>query len=140
MYPGVCEYMDIVDKNIIQNLPVTHDDIWAAEDIFGPNLGSLKGKTVSQPSVQQWMEFWCQSRRNIRLSHSPWTSCLWIRSHFYSPSHVAYILVLPRIYLIDRWWLWLLYWNESFLYIPAVGSRYMASMLTLNLSPCKWSF
>jgi hypothetical protein len=27
MYPGVCEYMDIVDKNIIQNLPVTHDDI-----------------------------------------------------------------------------------------------------------------
>jgi hypothetical protein len=51
MHPGVHEYMNIMDKNLIQNMPVTHDDIHATEDIFGFNLGSLKGKTVSHPSV-----------------------------------------------------------------------------------------
>jgi hypothetical protein len=30
--------------------PVTRADIQAAEDIFGPNLGSLKGKTVRRPN------------------------------------------------------------------------------------------
>jgi hypothetical protein len=51
MHLGVHEYLNIVDKNLIQNMPVTHDDIRAAEDIFGPNLGSLKGKTVNRPIV-----------------------------------------------------------------------------------------
>ena len=34
---------------MIHNIPITHADIKAAEDIFGPNLRSLKGKTVTQP-------------------------------------------------------------------------------------------
>jgi hypothetical protein len=44
--PSTRTYLDIVSKNLFPNCPVTRADIVAAEDIFGPNLGSLKGKTV----------------------------------------------------------------------------------------------
>jgi hypothetical protein len=49
MYPGVREYQSILEKNIIRNIPVTCKHVKAAEDIFGPNIGSLKGKTVTRP-------------------------------------------------------------------------------------------
>ena len=42
------DYIRIADKNLMPNCPVTCRDILAAEDIFEPNLGSLKGKTVRQ--------------------------------------------------------------------------------------------
>jgi hypothetical protein len=35
-------------NNILSNCPITVDDIVAAEDVSGPNLGSQKGKTVAQ--------------------------------------------------------------------------------------------
>ena len=38
--------MNIVKQNLLKNCPITTEDIMAAEDIFGPNLGSLKGKTA----------------------------------------------------------------------------------------------
>jgi hypothetical protein len=38
----------ILDNNLLSNCPVTTSDIARAEDIFGPDLGSLKGKTVRQ--------------------------------------------------------------------------------------------
>ena len=44
--PSTRRYLAIIDKNELPNCPVTRNDIVAAEDIFGPNLGSLKGKTV----------------------------------------------------------------------------------------------
>jgi hypothetical protein len=40
------DYIRIADRNLMPNCPVTCRDILAAEDIFEPNLGSLKGKTV----------------------------------------------------------------------------------------------
>jgi hypothetical protein len=36
---------------MLQNCPVSRADIMAAEDIFSPNLGSLKGKTVRRKNV-----------------------------------------------------------------------------------------
>jgi hypothetical protein len=44
--PPMRKLIELIDKNLIANCPVTREDVIAAEDIFGPKLGSLKGKTV----------------------------------------------------------------------------------------------
>ena len=44
--PSTRDFINIVKNNLLPNCPVTVDDIKAAEHIFGPNLGSLKGKTT----------------------------------------------------------------------------------------------
>jgi hypothetical protein len=46
-------YLCIVDENLLKDCPVNHANILAADDIFGPNLGSIKGKTVrrSEPHI-----------------------------------------------------------------------------------------
>ena len=38
--------IQMIKMNSLPNCPVTVDDVIAADDIFGPNLGSLKGKTT----------------------------------------------------------------------------------------------
>ena len=49
MEPGSRELANVSIKHL-HNCPVTKEDIKAADDIFGPNLGSLKGKTVYCPN------------------------------------------------------------------------------------------
>jgi hypothetical protein len=44
--PSTRSYIHIIDNNLLPNCPVTRHDVIAAEDIFRPNLGSLKGKTT----------------------------------------------------------------------------------------------
>jgi hypothetical protein len=44
--PSTKEFVKIVDNHLLPNCPITREDIKAAENIFGPDLGSLKGKTV----------------------------------------------------------------------------------------------
>jgi Reverse transcriptase (RNA-dependent DNA polymerase) len=48
--PSTKTYLSIVDNNLLPDCPVTRDDIIAAERIFGPDVGSLKGKTVRKTS------------------------------------------------------------------------------------------
>ena len=56
--PSLQKYIDIVKKNLLPNCPVLKWDIVAAENICGPNLGILKGKTVRKKTEQ------------VRISHS----------------------------------------------------------------------
>ena len=49
MHPASHHMSDIAISHL-HNCPFTKEDIWAADDIFGPNLGSLKGKTVWHPN------------------------------------------------------------------------------------------
>jgi hypothetical protein len=44
--PNTRAYINIVENNLLKNCPVTRQDILAAEHIFGPDVGSLKGKTT----------------------------------------------------------------------------------------------
>ena len=44
--PSTGHFLKIVSNNLLPNCPVTYHDIMAAEDILGPDIGSLKGKTV----------------------------------------------------------------------------------------------
>jgi hypothetical protein len=44
--PSLRTYLHIIEHDLIPNCPITRADVLAAEDIFGPNLGSLKGKTT----------------------------------------------------------------------------------------------
>ena len=45
----------MINGNFIKNCPVTVDDINTAEKIYGPNIGTLKGKSVRRrpPVVRQ---------------------------------------------------------------------------------------
>ena len=45
-YPSLKDYLRIIDANLLPGTNVTREDIIAAEDIFGPNLGAIKGKTT----------------------------------------------------------------------------------------------
>ena len=49
MYSGLMELSDASIKHL-WNCPITKDDIRVPDDLFGPNLGSLKGKTVHHPN------------------------------------------------------------------------------------------
>jgi hypothetical protein len=50
--PSTPRYMELATKGRIKNCDVTRQDIVNAEDIFGPERGSLKGKTVRKASDQ----------------------------------------------------------------------------------------
>ena len=44
--PSIRDFKAIIRMNAIQNCPVTSEDIEIAEQVFGKDIGSLKGKTV----------------------------------------------------------------------------------------------
>ena len=46
------EFIKIVENNMLINFPVGENDIRIAEDIWEPNLGFLKVKTMRQKPIQ----------------------------------------------------------------------------------------
>jgi hypothetical protein len=43
---SMADFIQIVDNQLLPNRPITREDIVAAEHIFGPDVGAIKGKTV----------------------------------------------------------------------------------------------
>jgi hypothetical protein len=57
--PSINDFKAILKMNAIRNLPITIEDIKLAEQIFGPDIGSLKGKTTRgkpSPVVSDYIE------------------------------------------------------------------------------------
>ena len=44
----VKKILHTVDNNILHNLPILQEDVGMAEDIYGPSVSYLKGKSVHQ--------------------------------------------------------------------------------------------
>jgi hypothetical protein len=44
--PSTADFLHIIQNNILPNCPITRSDIITVDDIFGPDVGSLKGKTT----------------------------------------------------------------------------------------------
>ena len=72
--PKTQDYLQYVKNNLIPNCPITAQDIKNAEYIWGPDLGSLKGKTVQRKSPSDRAELYLiplsimQQYKNITLS------------------------------------------------------------------------
>ena len=47
-YPTMKDFIAMIKNNMLMNCPVTVEDIKNAENIFGPDIHVLKGKTVRQ--------------------------------------------------------------------------------------------
>ena len=47
-YPSIQDCKNAIKNNVIDNCPVTVKDIDIAEDMFGPDVHSLKGKTLKK--------------------------------------------------------------------------------------------
>ena len=47
-YPSTWDFLQIVNRHLLPDCPITRADILTAKDIFGLNVHSLKGKTVQQ--------------------------------------------------------------------------------------------
>jgi hypothetical protein len=48
--PSTRALIEMLEKKLLPNCPVTRQDVLAAEHIFGPDVGSLKGRTVHRAS------------------------------------------------------------------------------------------
>ena len=71
--PSIKDFKAIIRMNAITNNPVTTEDIEIAEKIFGPDIGTLKGKTTRRapaPVVDDYIEIpdeLIAAQRNVTL-------------------------------------------------------------------------
>ena len=56
--PSEKDFKGMVSGNMIRNCPVTTTDINNARAIFGPDLASIRGKTVRRNLHQSWRIMW----------------------------------------------------------------------------------
>ena len=51
-FPSLKDLKKIIMMNVIANCPITHDDVNITEEIYGPNMAIIKGKTTQRiPSI-----------------------------------------------------------------------------------------
>jgi hypothetical protein len=73
-YPSIADYKNMIKMNLINNCPIAIEDIKIAEDIYGPDIAALKGKTVRKKPIQVKEDFIKipqaikQAHKNVKLS------------------------------------------------------------------------
>jgi hypothetical protein len=89
-YPSTCDFLKIVEQNLIPNCPIRRADILAAEDILGPHVGSLKGKTAhfAEPHVSNLLPIPC----NILSLYRVVTLCIDIMY----VNKIAFLITISR--------------------------------------------
>ena len=69
-YPSVVDFKNSVKNNLINNCPITIQDIVAAEKIYGPDIAALKGKTVRTEPLRVNTEIIAVPERIKKLHHN----------------------------------------------------------------------
>ena len=77
---------------VIKNCPVTVDDINIAERIFGPDIGTLKGKTTRRNIAKAVKDDYVEIPKEILKQHNNLTLCI----------DIMYVNGLPMLTAIDR--------------------------------------
>ena len=84
-HPTAKQLSYLLDHHLIPNSPFTSHDVRRAEQIYGPDLGNLKGKTT-RPTLQPWTKscnnVQIQSLNNMGISCLVLMSCMSMESHF----------------------------------------------------------
>ena len=105
MYPADRQLQDIASKNLLANLPIQANDVRVATDIFGSNIGALRGKTRTRngPPVASGI---AGVPPEIKQRHSQVTLCIDImfinKIPFSSPQVVTSTSSLPNVFSVDK--------------------------------------
>jgi hypothetical protein len=108
--PSTKHFIQIVTSNQLPNCPVTRADIIAAEHIFGPDIGSLKGKTVrrqphlAKPTIEPLPHQIMSRYRNVTLA-----------------ADVMYVNGIPMLVTISR--------NLRFTTVEALPNRNITTLV-----------
>ena len=102
--------MSIVNKNQLKNCPINQKDILTAEHIFGPDVGSLKGKTVRRKGG------------HVEVNHAPIPLPIMERYHDVTLGvDVMYVNSIPFLVTVSR--------NIQFGTVEALKSTKMETIL-----------
>ena len=66
--PSINDYKSLIKNGLINNCPVTLEDIKIAEDIFGKDISALKGKTVRKSPTRVEFDY-VEVPRDILMKH-----------------------------------------------------------------------
>jgi len=85
------DYIMYVEGSMIPYCNITRQDILRAEDIFGPNLGSVKGKMTRRPTIHVPIT-WTQVPEDILWEHRNVTIVVYIMAI----NEIAFVVSISR--------------------------------------------
>jgi hypothetical protein len=109
--PSARTFLKIVETNQLNDCPILRGDVLAADHIFGPNVGSWKGKTVRQGGIHVNPEYH-QVPMTIMYKYRDLTLCI----------DVMFVNKLPFLVTISR--------GIKFGTVKSIKSRKLKELLT----------